>query len=210
MTMAMPMRRFRRRAPRREHAEPHEREDEDREVEDEPDGEQRVRDERVVVARPDLDLEELVVVGGQEPQGARQHDVVAEGDASGEERGGEQDEDRDDALGVLLKGGREEAPELPEDDRQGDCDRGDEDDLDGREERLCDAERDELRRRVLRAAAAPASGGSSSLKMYAPANATMTARIETMRRERNSSRCSTRVTLSSCFRRRGSRAMAAG
>jgi hypothetical protein len=50
----------------------------------------------------------------------------------------------------------------------------------------------------------------SSLKMYAPANATTTAMIETIRRERNSSRCSTSVTLSSCFRRRGSRAMAGG
>jgi hypothetical protein len=55
--------------------------------------------------------------------------------------------------------GAEEAPELPEDDRQRDRERRDEDDLDRREERLGDAERDELANPAPPVEAARASEG---------------------------------------------------
>ena len=73
----------------REDAQADEREDEDRHLEGEPAREQRHGDEREVVARPDLDLEELLVEGGQELERARQHDEVGERDPGGEEDGRE-------------------------------------------------------------------------------------------------------------------------
>ena len=65
-TLTYPIRRLRRSVPGGEHAESHEREHEDGELEDEREADQADRDEREVVVRPDLDLEELLVVRREE------------------------------------------------------------------------------------------------------------------------------------------------
>ena len=67
------------------------------------------RDEAEVVARPDLLLVDVGVVVDEEVERRRQHDEVAERDSDREQHGREHDEDRDDALGVLLHGRREKA-----------------------------------------------------------------------------------------------------
>jgi hypothetical protein len=134
-------------ASRREHPEPDEREHEDRHLEGDPEREQRERDEREVVARPDLRRVEVGVVVDEERQRLREDDDVAERHPGGEERGREHDEHAEHTLRVLPHRRREERPDLPQQDRQDERDRRVEADLERREERLGDTERDEGRPR---------------------------------------------------------------
>ena len=81
-------------------------------------GEHRGREEAVVVAGPDLDVELGVVEAEQELDRGRHHDEVAEGDAGEEEdRGGEQDRQDDPTLAVA-EGGQHIGVALVEQDRQ--------------------------------------------------------------------------------------------
>ena len=123
----------------------HEAQDEDGHLERDPEREQRQRDEREEVARPDLLDVQLRVVVDEELERPGQHDHVTEGHACGEEERREHDEHADDALRALGDGGREERPDLPEDERQHDRERRVEAHLERRRERLRDAERDERR-----------------------------------------------------------------
>jgi hypothetical protein len=87
---------------------------------------------------------EAVVVVGEEVERLRQHEPVAEGDPRGEQHAREEDEERHDPLRALLERGREEAPELPEQDREGERDARHQADLERGQERLGDAEGDQL------------------------------------------------------------------
>ena len=135
------MRRLRRSVVRRDHAEADEREHEDGQLEDERDPEDAERDEREVVARPDLDVEELLLVvrrGSRAPLGRRcsrrtagrpAKSTVAKATKTATIR-----------WECSSNGGRQEAPDLPEDDRQREREPGVEAHLDGREEGLGDPE----------------------------------------------------------------------
>ena len=75
----------------------------------------------------------------------RQRDVVAEEDSADEQHGRERDERGDHALAVLLDRGREEPPDLPEDDRQGEQEAREQRHLHRGQERLGGAEGHRLR-----------------------------------------------------------------
>ena len=129
---------------RREHADPDEAEHEQRHLEDDRDRHQHERDEGVVVLRPDLDVVEVVVVAGQVLERRGQDDVVPEGDAGDRQRSCERNEPPHAALCSVVERRREERPDLPEDDRQRDQERGVERHRHRGQERLGDPERDRM------------------------------------------------------------------
>ena len=126
-------------------AQAHEPEDEDRQLEQDPAGQDRDDRERVVLLRAHLRVVEVGVVVEQERDGGRKHDPVGEGHPDREQHGRDDHEVDDCALGALLEGRREERPELPDEDRDRERDRGVERDVERRRERLRRAERQRLR-----------------------------------------------------------------
>ena len=123
---------------------PHEPEHDHRQLEDPDDREQHRGREREVVTRADLDPVERVVVVREEMQRIRQHDPVAEREPADRERAREQHHQHGRALRALVEGGREEGPELPEQDGQADHDGRVDADHERGHERLGDAEGDQL------------------------------------------------------------------
>ena len=138
------MRRLRRRVLELRTPEPRQREDGDRQLKCEPDGDKRQRGEAVVVRRADLNVVELVVEADEKRQRLRKHHDVREDDAEREQGPCERGEHAERDPG-LRRGGRSQIrPQLPEDDRQHESERRTEADLDRGRERLGDAKSDEL------------------------------------------------------------------
>jgi hypothetical protein len=114
-------------------------EHEDRQQEHDTDGDEDHHGERVIVLCPHQDPVLLVVVGRQELQCCGQRHGLAERDA-GEQCCCKGNGPSDRALRTLVESGSEEAPELPENHRQRECNRGDEADLQRRDKGLCNTQ----------------------------------------------------------------------
>ena len=100
------------------------------------------------------DVVELVRVEvGQEPEGVREHDEVAEGDAADREDGSQGREPLQELRPALVDGRDEVRPDLPQDDRQRQGDAEVDRDPENRREVLERAERRQL------AAACPRAAG---------------------------------------------------
>ena len=104
--------------------------------------------ERVVRACADLDVVVAGVVAGQEVKRGRERDHVTERDARREQHARRSRERGDRPAHPRLERGREEAPRLPEDHRQGERDGRGEAHLQRGGERLRDAEGHRLAVRV--------------------------------------------------------------
>jgi hypothetical protein len=127
--------------PRAEDADCDESEDYERRLEDQDDPDEDRDDEVVVRLRLDQRPEMCVVVVREEVDRARQENLVPERNARCSEQDRARDEAEDLPLGFHLDGRREEAPQLPEHDREGEDEPRVDADGDRRRERLCDAER---------------------------------------------------------------------
>src|SRR5581483_439359 len=99
----------------------HEAEHDDRKLEDGAAGGENQHCEGDEVGRPDLDVVDRVVVVGEEVKRRRERDFVAEGDPADHQRSGEQRKADNPVLRLRSDRRGEEAPELPEHDRQRKC-----------------------------------------------------------------------------------------
>jgi hypothetical protein len=119
-----------------EDSQAHQREHEHRNFERDRNPEQHEADEAVVVTRANLDVVVRRVVVGQEVDRRVQDHEVAEQDSAEPEQRREGNRHEHRALAPLFEGGREERPQLPEDDRQRKQQPGPEADQDRGRERL--------------------------------------------------------------------------